>query len=176
MVSVFGFGNRCNIFTLDVRMCSSLMWQLSSRWIYDCVCRAMCSHSLSHSHKCTLLYNLLLCLSAHLYSLTVWSRLFRVCRFLAVSVTLCRGTYVYTAMLCVTVTHLYHEHIVLERCISPAEGTQCWNSRHADIDFLCSQPIARYNFLSDEVEEQSDTHRLSHDAREDVYLTSPLWP
>lgn len=55
-----------------------------------------------------------------------------------------------------------------------AERTQCWNSRHADIDILCFQPIARYNFLSDEVEEQFDTRRLSHDAREDanahVYL------
>lgn len=30
-------------------------------------------------------------------------------------------------------------------------------------------PIARYNFLSDEAEEQFDTHQLSHDARKDAY-------
>ncbi|KAL6103264.1 uncharacterized protein ACO6RY_02698 [Pungitius sinensis] len=48
------------------------------------------------------------------------------------------------------------------------EKTQCWHSRHADIDFLCFQPIARYDFLSDDAEEQLDTHRLSHDARKDA--------
>ena len=60
-------------------------------------------------------------------------------------------------------------------CLSDAQAflvsagrTQCWNSRHADINFLCFQPIARYNFLSDEVEEQSDTHQLCHDARHDA--------
>lgn len=37
---------------------------------------------------------------------------------------------------------------------------QCWNSRHADIRFLCFQTIARYNFLSDEPEEPFDPHRL----------------
>lgn len=67
----------------------------------------------------------------------------------------------------VTVKHLYHDSVALEGCrILSCLRTQCWNSRHADIDFLCFQPIARYGFLSDEAEEQRDTHRLSHDARE----------
>jgi len=55
---------------------------------------------------------------------------------------------------------LNHMYIM---CMSDAQvflvcrTTQCWNSRHADIDFLCSQPIARYDFLSDEAEERFDT-------------------
>ena len=73
----------------------------------------------------------------------------------------------------IIVTHSYHLNVfawAMQVFLVSAERAQCWNSRHADIDFLCFQPIARYSFLSDETEEQSDTHWLSEDAREGAYV------
>ena len=69
----------------------------------------------------------------------------------------CRGIYK-VSVLFDCYTHLYEDILYCAQVfLVSVEKTQCWNSRHADIDFLCFQPIARYNFLSGEAEDQFDT-------------------
>lgn len=125
------------------------------------------------------LSNLLLCLSAHLPKLAGLLSVFRAREFLETGVRWLLHSH-YAVEACwrphyITVKHLYHDDVVLEgRRSLFCRRTQCWNSRHADIDFLCFQPIARYSFLSDEAEEQRDTHQLSHGARENAHTLVSL--